>query len=96
MASSKYDQVIVSSLIHLAHSLGLKVVAEGVEHMTELDILSDYQCDEVQGYLFSRPLTVKDFEDLLASEGDFDCNFEDHRTAPDMLDWSGKELHALL
>ncbi|WP_052770120.1 bifunctional diguanylate cyclase/phosphodiesterase [Paenibacillus sp. IHB B 3415] len=72
MISSNCDQAIVSSLIFLAHNLGMKVIAEGVERMEELELLSDYKCDEVQGFLYSRPLTVRDFEDLLASEGIFD------------------------
>ncbi|MEK3661672.1 EAL domain-containing protein [Paenibacillus sp. FSL F4-0236] len=71
IVSDKYDQAIVSFLILLAHSLKMKVIAEGVEHMREFEILSGYQCDEVQGYLFSRPLTARDFEDLMASEGIF-------------------------
>lgn len=71
MISSNCDQAIVSSLIFLAHNLGMKVIAEGVERMEELELLSDYKCDEIQGFLYSKPLAVRDFEDLLASEGIF-------------------------
>ena len=60
------NAVIVQSIIQMAHKLGLKVVAEGIETQAELDFLIGNQCNEIQGYLFSRPLPVKDFEKLLA------------------------------
>jgi diguanylate cyclase (GGDEF)-like protein/PAS domain S-box-containing protein len=47
---------IVSAVINLAHALGLKVVAEGVETTQQLQILRSLQCDLAQGFLFSRPL----------------------------------------
>jgi EAL domain-containing protein (putative c-di-GMP-specific phosphodiesterase class I) len=49
------DDVIVRSTVELAHNLGLSVVAEGVENQTAMDLLLGYECDSVQGYLFSRP-----------------------------------------
>ncbi|WP_449600254.1 putative bifunctional diguanylate cyclase/phosphodiesterase [Paenibacillus sp. Marseille-Q9583] len=90
IASNHYDRAIVFSLILLAHSLQMKVIAEGVEHMREFDILSGYQCDEVQGFLFSRPLTARDFEDLMASEGIYVCNTDGLRPTPTQhsKDWS--------
>jgi len=48
-------QVIVRSIIDLAHNLGLTVVAEGVEHQAALDLLITHGCDSVQGYLLARP-----------------------------------------
>ncbi len=48
--------MIVRSIIDLAHNLGVKVVAEGVEDEATMDLLVDYGCDDAQGYLFSRPL----------------------------------------
>ncbi len=51
-------------IIKLAHSLNLKVIVEGVENQKQLDVLSDLGCDEVQGYLVGKPLTVNAFEDL--------------------------------
>ena len=51
---------IVQSILTLAHGLQVKVVAEGVETETQLAFLRDLQCDEYQGYLFSRPLDVSD------------------------------------
>ena len=62
------NAVITKSIIEMAHQLGLKVVAEGIETQAELDFLIKHQCDEVQGYLFARPLPVKDFEKLLKSD----------------------------
>ena len=49
------DRVIVETIIVLAHSLGLQVVAEGVETRAQADFLKDRGCDELQGYLFSAP-----------------------------------------
>ncbi len=56
------DAVIVRSTIEMSHSLGLKVVAEGVELQRSLDLLDRWQCDSVQGYLISRPLAAQAFE----------------------------------
>ena len=50
------DAVIVRSIIDLAHNLGVRVVAEGVEDEATMDLLIEYGCDEAQGYYFSRPL----------------------------------------
>jgi len=47
---------IVSALTTLSHQMDLKVVAEGVETESELQVIGELQCDEVQGYLMSRPL----------------------------------------
>jgi len=66
------NAVIIKSIINMAHELGLKVVAEGVETKSELAFISDCQCDEVQGYLFSRPLPVREFGKFLAKNKRFD------------------------
>jgi EAL domain-containing protein (putative c-di-GMP-specific phosphodiesterase class I) len=47
---------LVRSIIELAHDLGLKVVAEGVEAVEESDLLRELRCDFAQGYFFSRPV----------------------------------------
>lgn len=58
---------IVAAIISLAHQLGLQVVAEGVESEAQLAYLRKLGCDEIQGYLFSRPLPETDFLALLNS-----------------------------
>ena len=60
---------IVHTLISLAHNLGLKVVAEGIETEEVLDSLREHGCDLAQGYLFSKPLSEADFALWLEKEG---------------------------
>jgi len=55
MVTETQDTVIVRSMIHLAHNLGLKVVAEGVENRETLDMLRKMGCDMAQGYHISHP-----------------------------------------
>jgi EAL domain-containing protein (putative c-di-GMP-specific phosphodiesterase class I) len=57
---------LVSTIISLAHSLRLKVVAEGVETEEQAKILRLLRCDEMQGYLFSKPIPVDHLVALLA------------------------------
>ncbi|MFJ3482021.1 putative bifunctional diguanylate cyclase/phosphodiesterase [Pseudomonas sp. NPDC090202] len=57
--NSPQDMEIVHAIIVMAHTLQLKVVTEGVETAAQLEFLSDYQCDYVQGYLFSKPLPLE-------------------------------------
>ncbi|MGI8896755.1 MAG: putative bifunctional diguanylate cyclase/phosphodiesterase [Pyrinomonadaceae bacterium] len=60
------NEAIVSAIITLAHALKLNVIAEGVETQEQLESLRVLRCDEVQGFLFSQPLSVAEFTDLLA------------------------------
>jgi len=62
MLESAQDAAIVKSTIDLAHTLGLYVVAEGVETETHWQRLAAYGCDVAQGYHLARPLEVTDFE----------------------------------
>jgi diguanylate cyclase (GGDEF)-like protein/PAS domain S-box-containing protein len=59
------DCAIASTIISIAQQLNHKVIAEGVETPEQLAFLKDSGCDEVQGYLFSRPLPAQEFEDAL-------------------------------
>jgi predicted signal transduction protein with EAL and GGDEF domain len=59
------DAAITKAVIRLAHSLNLKVVAEGVENAAQLRELEKYGCDEIQGYYLSRPLPAADCAALL-------------------------------
>ncbi len=61
------DTAISKATISLAHSLGLRVVAEGVETEQQRQFLIDHQCDMLQGYLFSRPLPAEEATQLLIS-----------------------------
>jgi diguanylate cyclase len=61
------DGVLVRSTVNLAHELGLKVVAEGVEDAECLDFLRAIGCDMVQGYFVSRPVPAAELEHLLSS-----------------------------
>lgn len=60
MIEQPSNQAIVSTIISMAHHLQLRVIAEGVETKEELAFLQDHLCEEVQGYLFSRPLPSED------------------------------------
>ncbi len=62
------DAVIVSAIIGLAHSLGMKVVAEGVENSEALDFLADQRCDMYQGFLYSQPIPPIHFAKILQRE----------------------------
>ena len=59
------DAAIVRAIINLGHSLGLKVVAEGVESADQLEFVRNEGCDEVQGYYFSEPVNVTEFAALV-------------------------------
>ncbi|WP_025027270.1 putative bifunctional diguanylate cyclase/phosphodiesterase [Caldalkalibacillus mannanilyticus] len=58
--SDEKDLEIVKTIIQLGHSLKMKVLAEGVEDYQQFKILQTQKCDEVQGYYFSKPLTVNE------------------------------------
>ncbi len=62
MATNPDDAAIVTGIIALAHSLRLKVVAEGVETQEQLDLLKELGCDSIQGYLLSQPIPADEFE----------------------------------
>ncbi len=65
IVSRPQDASIVRAIVSLAHGLGLKVVAEGVETAAQLHFVKSAGCDEYQGYHFSRPLPAADFERLI-------------------------------
>ncbi len=65
MISNADDAAIVTGIIALAHSLRLKVVAEGVETMEQLDLLTHLACDTIQGYYLAQPLPAKEFERVI-------------------------------
>jgi EAL domain-containing protein (putative c-di-GMP-specific phosphodiesterase class I) len=67
IAPSAEEIAIVRSAIEIGHSLGLKVVAEGVETQAAWDILAELGCDTVQGYLITRPLPARQLGRWLAA-----------------------------
>lgn len=64
LESDKQNQILVQTAIQMAHNLGLKVVAEGVESKHTRELLARMNCDMCQGFHFSRPLTVEHFNKL--------------------------------
>lgn len=67
ISSNIQNESIIKNIIQMAHSMDLKVVAEGVETEHQLSILKENKCDYIQGYYFSKPLSVMDTEKLLVS-----------------------------
>ncbi len=68
LGTDETDIVIVKVIISMAHGLGLKVIAEGVETETQCDIMRTNVCDEIQGYFFSRPVDAQALQALLADK----------------------------
>ena len=63
------DGAIVAAIIHMAHGLGFRTIAEGVETRAQLDYLRAQGCDEIQGYFFGRPVPADEFANLLRRGG---------------------------
>ncbi len=70
--------LICASLIRLAHGLGLKVVAEGVEHEDQRRWLLSHECDELQGYLTGRPVSLEQLVDSLPSSFELEHSAVSH------------------
>lgn len=66
------DEVIVRTIIDMAHNLNLKVVAEGVETPAQLEFVQRHGCDQVQGFLFSKPMPLQALRELLDAEASAD------------------------
>lgn len=65
LISKESEKQLTEVIIRLAHQLGIKTVAEGVETKAQLEQLTQYHCDVVQGYLFSKPVPEREVRDLL-------------------------------
>ena len=79
------DKAIVGAIINMARSLGIQTIAEGVETEAQLDYLREEGCNEVQGYLFSKPMTADTFESYIteaASNAFVTSRFSTGRIAP--------------
>jgi diguanylate cyclase (GGDEF)-like protein/PAS domain S-box-containing protein len=64
------DEAIVNATAVLAHAMEMKVIAEGVETQAQLDFIRDLQCEEYQGYLFSRPVPADEVAKHLSRQGE--------------------------
>ncbi len=69
LTADSSDKALVEAIIVMAHKLGIRTVAEGVETEAQRDILLSFGCDYAQGYLYSRPVPVEEFERLLVEHG---------------------------
>ncbi|MDD2562393.1 MAG: EAL domain-containing protein, partial [Eubacteriales bacterium] len=67
-----------SDIISMAHKLGYFVVAEGVEHESQLSRLKDFGCDWMQGYLFAKPLDEGDALAFIARQNEIDPDEGNH------------------
>ncbi|PKN13306.1 MAG: GGDEF domain-containing protein [Deltaproteobacteria bacterium HGW-Deltaproteobacteria-4] len=67
LTENRDDNAIVTAIIAMAHSLNLKIIAEGVETEGQLAFLVEQGCEEMQGYLYSRPLPAKEIDKLFAT-----------------------------
>lgn len=65
LASDNYDAVLCEAIIHMAQKLDIKVIAEGIETVSQKNLLNLYECDYGQGYLFARPGTLEQLLELL-------------------------------
>jgi diguanylate cyclase (GGDEF)-like protein/PAS domain S-box-containing protein len=70
ITSSQKEESIINNIIEMAHSLGLIVVAEGVETKEQLLVLKEKKCDYIQGYYFSKPLQADEIEKLFGKDND--------------------------
>lgn len=68
VAVSASDRILVRTMIQMGHSLGLYVVAEGIEDQKQLDVLLEEGCDQYQGYLYSQPVPCEEFISMLKRE----------------------------
>jgi diguanylate cyclase (GGDEF)-like protein/PAS domain S-box-containing protein len=67
IAVDKNDEIIIQTIIKMGQTLGLEVIAEGVETEEQRCMLEHYGCENFQGYLFGKPLPVAEFEETLAA-----------------------------
>ena len=67
-AKRKTDALILAAIVNMGHGLGLKVLAEGVETKEQVQVLKEQGCDEVQGYLYSRPVSAEQLIKMLRDQ----------------------------
>jgi EAL domain-containing protein (putative c-di-GMP-specific phosphodiesterase class I) len=87
LMSSSEAAAVVQGIICLAHSLRLKVIAEGVETLAQMEFLKRHGCDQYQGFYLSPPLTAAAYEKLLRAEA---------KATADALDDEAARTHSRL
>ena len=65
---SRGDETIIEAIIAISHSMNFKVIAEGIEHNSQLDFLRNKKCDVIQGFLWSKPISAEALEILLKKQ----------------------------
>ena len=65
------DAAITAAIISMGKSLNLRVIAEGVENESQMEFLRRHQCDEIQGYYYSKPVTLEELTLILATAQTF-------------------------
>jgi len=68
ITKNKDHQTITNSMIAMAHALGIKVIAEGIENQESAELLQNFGCDYLQGYHLGRPMPVFEFQKLIRQQ----------------------------
>ncbi|PPD30704.1 MAG: hypothetical protein CTY19_15635 [Methylomonas sp.] len=89
------DAVIVQATIAMAHSIGLMVIAEGVETQAQANYLRTLHCDQIQGYYFSRPIPAAEIQQLLRSNPTLSLPFSEQKPTLLLVDDEPNILSAL-
>ncbi len=61
--NARRDDLLIDSIVKMSHNLGMYVVAEGIETQEQVDLLKTMNCDAIQGYVFSKPMPISEFEE---------------------------------
>ena len=64
LAANRTNQTVVKCIIDMCHSLQVECVAEGVENQEQLELLTSFGCTAIQGYYYSKPLEIEEFEKI--------------------------------
>lgn len=78
IATDESDRAIVLTIITMAHGLGISVIAEGVETVEQRELLLESGCTKYQGYLYSRPIVIDEFEALVGKSGMLHSHLEEY------------------
>jgi diguanylate cyclase (GGDEF)-like protein len=76
MTENKDDASICAAIVAMAHQLGLKVIAEGVETREQMDMLRNQQCDEIQGFYVSKAVSAEELEELVTQQALDETNIQ--------------------